>query len=56
MDTEYFGRIEIALDDLRTRVKALEEAVTQIPQINFSADPSRPQGVEVAPAPPVESK
>lgn len=49
MDTEYLGEIESRLDDLTTRLKAAEKALTQIPQINLQADPSRPPGVIVEP-------
>lgn len=50
MDLEFLAQLTITLDELRTRVKLLEEAVTQIPRINFQADPSRPAGVVVEPA------
>lgn len=50
MDLEFLAQLTITLDELRTRVKMLEEAVTQIPQINFQVDPSRPAGVLVTPA------
>lgn len=50
MDEEFYASLERTLDDLRTRVKALEDAMTQIPQINMQADPSRPAGVVVEPA------
>lgn len=43
-------QVEIALDEFRTRISALENAVTQIPQINMQADPSRLPGVVVEPA------
>lgn len=46
-------QVEIALDDFRTRISALEKAVTKIPQINMQADPSRLPGVVVEPAAPV---
>lgn len=44
------AQTEIALDELRTKIRLLEDAVTQIPQINFEVDPSRPQGVVVEPS------
>jgi hypothetical protein len=47
MENDFYGSVEILLDDLLTRVKLLEEAVTQIPQINMQPDPSRPAGVIV---------
>lgn len=50
MEKEFYGQLEMTLDDLRTRIKLLEDAVTQIPQINFEVDPSRPAGVIVEPA------
>jgi hypothetical protein len=51
MDNDYFAQIEMRLDTLSMKVKALEDAVTQIPQINMEADPSRPAVVNVEPAP-----
>lgn len=50
MDNNYLTQLESQLDDMQTRLKALETAVTQIPQINFQADVTRPAGVVVAPA------
>lgn len=50
MDNDFMANVEIALDEFRTKIAALELAVTQIPQINFQADPSRPAGVVVEPA------
>jgi len=50
MEMEFFQSLEITLDEMRSKIEALELAVTQIPQINFQADPSRPQGVVVEPA------
>lgn len=50
MDQEFLASLERTLDDLRTRVKSLEDAVQQIPQINMQSDPSRPAGVVVEPA------
>jgi len=50
MDLEFYRQLEIRFDDLNTRLKAAELALTQIPQINFEADPSRPTGVVVEPA------
>lgn len=50
MDNDFMAQVEIALDELRTRVQMLEDAVTKIPQINMQADPSRPSGVIVEPA------
>lgn len=50
MDQEYMRALEIAIDELQTKVAALEKAVTQIPQINMETDPSRPDVVNVEPA------
>jgi hypothetical protein len=50
IDNEWMGSVEQQLDDLRSQVAALNTAVTQIPQINMQADPSRPAGVVVEPA------
>lgn len=50
MNNEYFAQIESELDTLRTRVAALEKAVTQIPQITYEVDPSKLPGVRVQPA------
>jgi hypothetical protein len=43
-------QLEIRLDEFEMKIKALELAVTQVPQINFEVDPSRPAGVVVVPA------
>lgn len=50
MDIDFIASVEQRLDDYRMRIEALELAVTQIPQIDFEADVSRPRGVKVAPA------
>lgn len=50
MDMEYIRQLEQTLDEFRSQIKALENAVTQIPQINMQVDPSRPAGVIVEPA------
>lgn len=50
IESDYYAQLEMTLDELKVRVKALEDAVTAIPQINFEADPSKPQGVVVEPA------
>jgi hypothetical protein len=50
MDMEYLGQLEQTLDEFRTKIKALEDAVTKIPQINMQVDPSRPAAVVVEPA------
>jgi len=50
MDNEFWAQFEISLDDLRTRLAAVEKALTQIPQINMQTDPSRLSGVVVEPA------
>jgi len=50
MDMEFYQSLERTLDEFRTKIKALELAVTQIPQINFEVDPSRPSVVLVEPA------
>jgi len=50
MDMEFYQSLEQTLDEMRSKISALEKAVTQIPQINFQADPSRPAGVVVEPA------
>lgn len=49
MDNDFMAQVEIELDDLRTQVKMLTDAMLQIPHINMEADPSRPQGVVVSP-------
>lgn len=49
MDIDFIAYIEQTFDDYKTRIEALELAVTQIPQIDFETDPSRPPGVKVAP-------
>lgn len=50
MDIDFFAHVEQTLDDYKMRIEALELALTQIPQIDFESDPSRPRGVKVAPA------
>jgi hypothetical protein len=50
MDNDWMAQVEMQLDSLRSQVEMLTKAVTQIPQINMEADPSRPQGVVVEPA------
>lgn len=50
MDNDFMAQVEIRLDEMQSRITALEKAVTQIPQINFQADPSRLPGVVVEPA------
>lgn len=50
MDIEFIAYLEQMLDDHKTRIDALEKAVTQIPQINFETDISRPVVVRVEPA------
>lgn len=50
MQIDFYAELEITLDEFRTRIKMLEDAVTKIPQINMQVDPSRPAGVVVEPA------
>jgi hypothetical protein len=50
MDIDYLAELEITLDLIQTRLKAVETALTQLPLINMQADPSRPEGVVVEPA------
>ncbi len=49
MDIDFQAYVEQTLDNFRHRIMALEEAVTQIPAIDFEKDVSRPEGVRVAP-------
>ena len=50
MDIDFLAYVEQTLDNYKSRIEALEKAVTQIPAIDFEADPSRPPGVKVDPA------
>jgi hypothetical protein len=49
MDNEFMRQLEMRLDDMNSRLKSAELALTQVPQINFQVDPSRPAGVIVEP-------
>ena len=51
MDINYYAYVEQELDRLRSRVSAMEEAMVQLPAVDYEPDPSRLQGVKVAPAP-----
>lgn len=51
MDNDYLAQLEMTLDDFRTRIKALEDALTRLPNVNMQPDPSRTPGVVVEPAP-----
>lgn len=51
MDIDFYSSVEQRLDDYQTRILALEKALTQLPNVNFQAEPSRLPGVRVDPAP-----
>jgi hypothetical protein len=51
MDIDFFASVEQILDDHRMRIEALENALTQLPGIEFQPDPSRLPGVRIEPAP-----
>lgn len=51
MDIDFYAFVTQEFDNLRTRVKALEDALTQLPTVEYEPDPSRLPGVRVAPAP-----
>lgn len=51
MDIDFTASVEQRLDDYKTRIEAMEKALTQLPNVNFQPDPSRLPGVRVAPAP-----
>lgn len=51
MDIDFFAHVEQTLDDFGTRLKALEAAVTELPNVEYQPDSSRPAGVRVVPAP-----
>lgn len=48
------AQYEQQFDSLFTRVKALEDALTKLPEINMQQDESRPPGVVVETTSPVE--
>lgn len=50
MDIDFFAHVEQTFDDFRNRITALEEALTQLPSVEFQPDPSRLPGVRVSPA------
>ncbi len=50
MEYDFYAQVESRLDDLNTRLKAAEQALLQIPQINMEQDVSRPQVILVDPA------
>jgi hypothetical protein len=50
MELDYMAQLEIRLDAQDMKIKALENALTQLPFVNMQVDPSRPSGVVVEPA------
>lgn len=50
MDIDFFANVEQTFDDFRNRIEALEKALTQLPGVNYEADPSRLPRVRVDPA------
>lgn len=51
MDIDFYAFVAQTLDDFGTRIKALEDALTQLPAVEYEPDPSRLPGVKVVPAP-----
>lgn len=50
MELSFEAQTEITLDNLITRVKALEDILIRFPQISMQPDISRPQTLIVEPA------
>lgn len=50
MDIDFAAYVEQALDDYKNRIEALEQALIQLPSVEYQPDPSRLPGVRVRPA------
>lgn len=51
MDIDFFAHVEQTLDNFRSRIEALEGALTELPNVEYTPDSSRPPGVRVSPTP-----